>query len=66
MAKEKPAEKRPRVMVEVPGYWALPPEDRERVDELMKQRAQERDAKKPHQGHLPADGGPDGEDDGEL
>ena len=37
--------KRPRIMVEVPGYWTLPPEDRKRIDELMEDLARKRDGR---------------------
>ena len=33
----------PRVVVEVPGYWALTDEDRATLDEMMKRRAALRD-----------------------
>lgn len=38
--------KSPRILNEVPGYWALPPDMRKLVDERMRARAEERDRKK--------------------
>jgi hypothetical protein len=35
--------KAPRIINEVPGYWALPPDMRRLVDERMKARAEQRD-----------------------
>jgi len=43
MAQKK---KSPKVRVEVPGYWPLADEDKAKIDQIMKDRAKERDAKK--------------------